>query len=77
MSWLGAALKKVSEPTPQEQSREAKRKKLESDRELRLQQRIKRQQQFQAAEQARVEQNLAFQELNQALQELLNLDPDI
>ena len=72
MSWLGGY--KSNKPgTSAEDSRELKRKKLEADRLERLERAHKRAElnkQLQAAEQAR-------QEANQALQDLLSLDPEI
>ena len=69
MSWLGYKTKKAETEDP----REAKRKRLEAERSERLhraQQRLNRRKQLEAAEKAQ-------EEANQALQELLDLDPDI
>ena len=70
MSWLGGF--KPSQPSQPSESdlREAKRQKLQADRLKRAQERTARHNQLQAALQAQ-------READQALQDLLNIDPDI
>ena len=78
MSWLGGYKPKPSSSTASgeaerkklEADRDAKRKKLEADRQLRIKQRNIHKQRLQAAIEAR-------QEADQALQDILELDPDI
>ena len=69
MSWF-ARIKEDKPPLSEADLREAKRKKLESDRLQRLKQRENRQKQFEAVARAQ-------QEANEALEEILNLDPNI
>ena len=77
MSWLSGY---KSKPAPEEDPREARRKKLEAEtaeRRQRTQQRAARQKQLQAAIESREAADQALKELNQALKELLEIDPDI
>ena len=66
MSWFGAIKNKPSE----EDTREERRKKLEQDRLQRAEARFQLRQQLQAAQQAR-------EEASQAVEELLQIDPNI
>ena len=66
MSWFGAIKSKSSE----DDAREEKRQKLERERLQRAQARIQRQQQLQAAQEGR-------QAVDEAVNQLLNIDPDI
>ena len=68
MSWFN--YKPSMSSIPEAELREARRNKLEADRQKRLQDRAKRQNQLQAALQAQ-------QEGDQALKDLLDIDPDI
>ena len=67
MSWLGGYKPKT---TTEAEIREARRKKLEADRLQRAQERSARQQQLQELQQAR-------QQSEEAIQELLDIDPNI